>query len=321
MALKYSPGLLSQLANFGQDLTSQQARSGRGILPSPGGMAGAVRDATRAVGSGLFGLDMRTPDEKILAATAGIDRTTPEGQLAAIEARLKFETDIDKRNTLGQQAAQLRRQIESDKRAAAERARVSAEREAKAKGKENLISALRDAGAETIATRVENGAYTQSEGRQHLDIIEKTKRDEAKTLEGQRELIKLAGYEDSKAFSNLMTAEDAEPLSDAGLRLLLDQAEEDKKKDETSDKLKKMPPSDKLDGIIEMVEAGFLTGGQIGPALMSGDTVKNITSRNFKDENGNIVGTGYVNGVLHMISYKTGEFTPVTKENPVYPIS
>ena len=128
MALKYSPGLLSQLANFGQDLTSQQARSGRGILPSPGGMAGAVRDATRAVGSGLFGLDMRTPDEKILAATAGIDRTTPEGQLAAIEARLKFETDINKRKALGQQAVQLRRQIESDKIAKEERARVSAER-------------------------------------------------------------------------------------------------------------------------------------------------------------------------------------------------
>ena len=319
MALKYSPGLMSQIANFGRGLTNEQARGRRGILPSSGGTEGLIRNATRALGSS-FGLDMRTPEEKMLAATAGIDRTTPEGQLAAIKARLPFVTDIDKQNALGQQAAQLRRQIESDKRAEAERERVAAEREAEAQGKKNLISELRELGADEVADRVENGAYTRSEGRQHLDIIEKTRRAEAETLEGQRRLIRLAGYKDSEFFSNLMTAEDAEPLSAEGLRILLSRAEEDKKKNETLDKLRRMPSSDKVDGIIEMVEAGFITGGQIGPALMSKDTIKNITSQSFKDENGNVVGTGYVNGVLHMISYETGQYTPVTKENPITPI-
>lgn len=175
MALKYSPGLLSQLANFGQDLTSEQARSGRGILPGPGGMAGAIRDATRAVGSGLFGLDMRTPDEKILAATAGIDRTTPEGQLAAIEARLKFETDIDKRNTLGQQAAQLRRQIASDARQAAADQLAADKAEDLKKLNARAEPILRQAGYTELADMAKTGSLTQAQITSTLSNINKDK--------------------------------------------------------------------------------------------------------------------------------------------------
>ena len=110
MALKYSPGLLSQLANFGQDLTSQQARSGRGILPSPGGMAGAVRDATRAVGSGLFGLDMRTPQERVQQELKLIkDPTSPEGMLkqAEIFSKLGDPKSLSYAATLATQARTL----------------------------------------------------------------------------------------------------------------------------------------------------------------------------------------------------------------------
>lgn len=268
---------------------------------------------TRSLG-GLLGQDVRTPQEKILAATAGIDRTTAAGQLEAIEARLKFETDPDKRNTLGQQAVQLRRQMASDARAA------KTELE-KTQGKANLVTALTDAGATDVATLVDNGAYTPAVGSQHLSMINRAKKLDGTNLDQQRELVKLAGYEDNEVFSNFMTGEDTKPLSSAGLTLLLSQAKVDSAKQDTLETLSGMKQTPKVQGVTELVEAGFLTGGQIGPALMSGDTVKNITSQQFRDRDGNIVGTAYVNGELNSIAYGTGEFIPVTAENPVTPIN
>ena len=282
-------------------LTSQQV----GVNP-------AVQLATRSIG-GLLGMDMRTPEEKILAATAGIDRTTAAGQLEAIEARLKFETDPDKRNTLGQQAVQLRRQIASDAR----QEKLNLE---KTQGKANLVTALTDAGATDVATLVDNGAYTTAVGAQHLSTLKRAERLDGTNLDQQRELVRLAGYEDNEVFSNFMTGKDTKPLSAAGLTLLLNQAKVDSTKQDTLETLGAMEQTPKVQAVTEMVEAGFLTGGQIGPALMSGDTVKNITSQQFRDRDGNIVGTAYVNGKPHSISYSTGEFLPITAENPVIPI-
>ena len=263
---------------------------------------------------GLLGRDLRTPEEKILAATAGIDRTTAAGQLEAIEARLQFETDPDKRNTLGQQAVQLRRQMASDAR----QEKLDLE---KTQGKANLVTALTDAGATDVATLVDNGAYTTAVGSQHLSMLKRAERLDGTNLEQQRELVRLAGYEDNEVFSNFMTGKDTKPLSAAGLTLLLNQAKVDSTKQDTLETLGAMEQTPKVQAVTEMVEAGFLTGGQIGPALMSGDTVKNITSQQFRDRDGNIVGTAYVNGKPHSISYSTGEFIPVTAENPVTPIN
>lgn len=288
-----------------------QGVSGMLTAPQAGGNP-AVNLAARSIG-GLLGQDMRTPQEKILAATSGIDRTTAAGQLEAIEARLKFETDPDKRNTLGQQAVQLRRQVASD-------ARTAKTELEKTQGKANLVTALTDAGATDVATLVDNGAYTPAVGSQHLSMINRAKKLDGTNLDQQRELVRLAGYEDNEVFSNFMTGEDTKPLSSAGLTLLLNQAKVDSAKQDTLETLSGMKQTPKVQGVTELVEAGFLTGGQIGPALMSGDTVKNITSQQFRDKDGNIVGTAYVNGELNSIAYGTGEFIPVTAENPVTPI-
>lgn len=274
---------------------------------------------TRSLG-GLLGRDVRTPEEKILAATAGIDRTTAAGQLEAIEARLKFETDPDKRNTLGQQAVQLRRQMASDARVVASDARQAKLDLEKTQGKANLVTALTDAGATDVATLVENGAYPPAVGSQHLSMLKRAEKLNGTNLDQQRELVRLAGYEDNEVFSNFMTGKDTKPLSAAGLTLLLNQAKVDSTKQDTLETLGAMKQTPKVQAVTEMVEAGFLTGGQIGPALMSGDTVKNITSQQFRDRDGNIVGTAFVNGVPNSISYSTGEFLPITEENPVTPI-
>jgi hypothetical protein len=117
---------------------------------------------------GLFGVDLRTPEEKIVAATAGIDRTTAAGQLEAIETRLKFETDPDKRNALGQQAVQLRRQMTSDA--------------AKVKTTSDLADLnaraepiLREAGYEELADMAKAGSLTQAQITSNLGSIRKDK--------------------------------------------------------------------------------------------------------------------------------------------------
>jgi len=290
-----------------------------GLLTGQPALSPFAQQAARNIG-GVLGIDMRTPEEKILAATAGIDRTTAAGQLEAIEARLKFETDPDKRNTLGQQAVQLRRQIATDARVVASDARQAKLDLEKTQGKANLVTALTDAGATDVATLVENGAYTPAVGSQHLSMLKRAEKLNGTNLDQQRELVRLAGYEDNEVFSNFMTGKDTKPLSAAGLTLLLNQAKVDSTKQDTLETLGAMKQTPKVQAVTEMVEAGFLTGGQIGPALMSGDTVKNITSQQFRDRDGNIVGTAFVNGVPNSISYSTGEFLPITEENPVTPI-
>ena len=305
-------GLLDRIGVFDRYKVSP-TQGTSGLLTGAGRpMSPFAQQAARNIG-GLLGMDMRTPNEKLLAATSGIDRTTAAGQLEAIEARLKFETDPDKRNTLGQQAVQLRRQMASDART--ERADLE-----KTQGKANLVTALTDAGATDVATLVDNGAYTPAVGSQHLSMINRAKKLDGTNLDQQRELVRLAGYEDNEVFSNFMTGEDTKPLSSAGLTLLLNKAKVDSAKQDTLETLSGMKQTPKVQAVTEMVEAGFLTGGQIGPALMSGDTVKNITSQQFRDRDGNIVGTAFVNGEPNSISYSTGEFTPITEENPVTPI-
>ena len=313
-------GLLDRIGAFDRYKVSP-TQGTSGLLTGTGQpMSPFAQGAVRQIG-GALGIDVRTPEEKILAATAGIDRTTPAGQLEAIETRLKFELDPDKRNALGQQAVQLRRQIATDARTAASDARQAKLDLEKTQGKANLVTALTDAGATDVATLVDNGAYTTAVGAQHLSMLNRANKLDGTNLEQQRELVRLAGYEDNEVFSNFMTGKDTKPLSAAGLTLLLNQAKVDSTKQDTLKTLGEMEQTPKVQAVTEMVEAGFLTGGQIGPALMSGDTVKNITSQQFRDRDGNIVGTAYVNGKPHSISYSTGEFIPVTAENPVTPIN
>jgi len=79
---KISQGLLNQLANFGQDLTSPSARSGQGLAPAqqfgPSGLGGMF---ARNLG-GLLGIDMRTPGEKLQQELNQVkDPLSPEGLL------------------------------------------------------------------------------------------------------------------------------------------------------------------------------------------------------------------------------------------------
>lgn len=145
-----------------------------GLLTGQPALSPFAQQAARNIG-GVLGIDMRTPEEKILAATAGIDRTTAAGQLEAIEARLKFETDPDKRNTLGQQAVQLRRQMASDARAVATAERTAKESKDLVDLNTRAEPILREAGYTELADMAANGSLTQAQITSNLGNIRKDK--------------------------------------------------------------------------------------------------------------------------------------------------
>jgi hypothetical protein len=145
-----------------------------GLLTGQPALSPFAQQAARNIG-GVLGIDMRTPEEKILAATAGIDRTTAAGQLEAIEARLKFETDPDKRNTLGQQAVQLRRQMASDARAVATAERTAKESKDLLDLNTRAEPILREAGYIELADMAANGSLTQAQITSNLGNIRKDK--------------------------------------------------------------------------------------------------------------------------------------------------
>jgi len=160
-------GLLDRIGAFDRYKVSP-TQGTSGLMTGAGRpMSPFAQQAARNIG-GLLGIDVRTPEEKILAATAGIDRTTASGQLEAIEARLKFETDPDKRNTLGQQAVQLRRQMVQD----ASTAKTTADLAALNARAEPI---LREAGYTELADMAKAGSLTQAQITSNLGNIRKDK--------------------------------------------------------------------------------------------------------------------------------------------------
>jgi hypothetical protein len=174
MAIKLSQGLLSSLGAAGGAQQDARQPMGSGLLQPALSSNPLVNTLVKSIGQAR-GMDMRTPEEKILAATAGVDRTTAAGQLEAIEARLQFETDPDKRNTLGQQAVQLRRQMASDATAKATAERTAKEDRDLATLNTRAEPILREAGYLELADMAASGSLTQPQIQQNLGNIRKDK--------------------------------------------------------------------------------------------------------------------------------------------------
>ena len=167
-------GLLDRIGAFDRYKVSP-TQGTSGLLTGTGQpMSPFAQGAVRQLG-GALGIDVRTPEEKILAATAGIDRTTPAGQLEAIETRLKFELDPDKRNALGQQAVQLRRQIATDARTAATAERTAKESKDLVALNTRAEPILREAGYTELADMAASGSLTQAQITSNLGNIRKDK--------------------------------------------------------------------------------------------------------------------------------------------------
>jgi len=302
-------GLLDRIGAFDRYKVSP-TQGTSGLMTGAGRpMSPFAQQAARNIG-GLLGQDMRTPEEKILAATAGIDRTTAAGQLEAIEARLKFETDPDKRNTLGQQAVQLRRQMASDTRTAAtEQRRVSRI--------ERVATALENMGESQEAEYVRDGTYSPEQGSSYLATQRRARAINENDIEQQRRLIRSLGYENQDMFSSLY-GKDSKPMSQGTLSFLLGRAEKGKQKQSALDYLDSLKSTEQIETLRPLVENGFLDRKQVGAFLAAG-------IKSTKPEVGSVVGadgsakiTSTINGVYSTL--EKGEWVPVSAENPVFPI-
>ncbi len=167
-------GLLDRIGAFDRYKVSPTQGTSGLLTGTSQPMSPFAQGAVRQIG-GALGIDVRTPEEKILAATAGIDRTTPAGQLEAIETRLKFELDPDKRNALGQQAVQLRRQMATDARAVATAERTAKESKDLATLNTRAEPILREAGYTELADMAASGSLTQAQITSNLGNIRKDK--------------------------------------------------------------------------------------------------------------------------------------------------
>jgi hypothetical protein len=111
--IRFTPGLLSQISEFGQNLTSPQTRSGQGLLTgAQQPVANLGQTFARNLG-GLFGRDMRTPQEKQMQALQGLDPNDPASMDAMIKA-LSI-TDPAKAIELAGLVKTRREKIEQDK--------------------------------------------------------------------------------------------------------------------------------------------------------------------------------------------------------------
>ena len=82
--IRFTPGLLSQISEFGQNLTSPQTRSGQGLLTgAQQPVANLGQTFARNLG-GLFGRDMRTPQEKLAATVTQKGLSSPEAMQAVL---------------------------------------------------------------------------------------------------------------------------------------------------------------------------------------------------------------------------------------------
>lgn len=317
--LRFSPGLLSSIRDFGSSLTEAPASrantlTGAGVQPaSLGGML------ARNVGN-LMGRDMRTPAEKLAEAQQGINLGTYEGQIAAAQARLKFETDPVKQQEIGKQIINLQNsQAQANRAKAAEDRRIALEQE-KEERQAKVVSSLENAGASQIAAYVKDGTYTANQGAQHLGSLIRVEKAAAESLESQQEIITALGYDKQKRFSFLFGKE-AKPVSSEGLlRILVNEAEEEEVINKGVAQLKKMKQSDNVTAAISLLEEGLMSPKGAMSLATRADSMTVPKNGEFKLKDGTAVATSVVNGELKYYDTNTAEFVTATTDNPLVPI-
>jgi hypothetical protein len=251
---------------------------------------------------GLLGRDMRSPEEKILAAQQGIDTTTPQGAIEAAKARLQFETDINARAQISNQIIQLQRQVDSD----AQREKIEQERLANiAKGEQRVQSiadALADLGDIGAANYVLDGTYTPAQGSQYLGTLRRAAVVAADDLEGQKDLVNSLGYADSSRFKRLFE-EDSKALDGKLFEIYVKREETERLKRENVDKatgvIDTFDVSDEKKELAKkMLDSGLLTFAGVGAFLTRGQTLTNFSDDTFQTPDGKNAVTAVINGKL-----------------------
>ena len=275
---------------------------------------------TRSAG-GLLGRDMRSPEEKILAAQQGIDTTTPQGAIEAAKARLQFETDPAVHAQISNQIIQMQRQMAGD----AQKEKIEQERLADIdKGEQRVNSiadALADLGDIGAANFVLEGTYTPAQGSNYLATLKRAAVVAADDLEGQQELVTNLGYEDSSRFKSLFE-KDSKSLNGKLFEIYVRKEETERLKKDNVDKASVViDTSDVSDERKElakrMLENGLLTLNGVGAFLTRGQTSTNFDLDGFINKDGFIVPTAIIDGKLS--SWDGKQWIEGGSNNPLRP--
>jgi hypothetical protein len=320
--LRFSPGLLSSIREFGSTLTeAPSAQAGaRGSLTGAGAAPASLGSMLARNVGGLLGRDMRSPAEKLAEAQQGINLGTYEGQLASAQARLKFETDPVKQQEIGRQIIDLQNRRAQDDRAQAAEDRIIAKEKKKEERQAKVVSSLENAGASQIAAYVKDGTYDPAQGAQHLGSLIRVEKAAAESLESQQDLITALGYDKQKRFSFLF-GKGAKPVSSAGLlKILVNNAKQEIEINKGVAQLKKMKQSDNVTIAISLLEEGLMTPKAAMALATREDKMTVPKIGEFKLKDGTAVATSVVNGKLMYLDTTTGEFVEPTADNLLVPI-
>jgi len=270
---------------------------------------------------GLLGRDMRSPEEKILAAQQGIDTTTPQGAIEAAKARLQFETDINARAQISNQIIQMQRQIADD----VQRDKIEQERLANiAKGEQRVHSiadALADLGDIGASNYVLDGTYSPSQGSNYLVTLKRAATVAADDLEGQKDLVNSLGYADSSRFKRLFE-KDPKALNGKLFEIYVRKEEAERLKKGNVDKatvlIDTLDVSDEKKELAKkMLENDLLTTNGVGKFLTRGQTTTNFDLDGFINKDGLIVPTAIIDGKLS--SWDGKQWIEGGSNNPLRP--
>ena len=292
-------GLLDRIGAFDRYKVSP-TQGTSGLMTGAGRpMSPFAQQAARNIG-GLLGIDVRTPEEKILAAQKDIDTSTTAGLMQSIEARLQFETDPNKRNSLNMQLNQLRRQQAADARQAVADQRANQERERKAKAKLSTIAELEKFGLEDDAERLKNDIWTTAQAGQILGSEVRLQRSNLETLEDQREYLETMKLSKDPLFSGLLSKDTKEPLSRELFNALAKKASDTKVLNQAISQVEKLPENDNKQIAIDLLRAGAISSDRAVSLATDQVDTKNYSTNDFVDaETGLSVVTVLREGILH----------------------
>lgn len=307
-------GIISRLGGFRPSPLTGQPQSG-GMLTQPG-VSPIAATFARNVG-GLLGRDMRTTEEKILDAQKDIDTSTASGLIQSIEARLQFETDPNKRNSLNMQLNQLRRQQAADARQRQADAKANQERERKANAKLRTIEELKKYGLSEDAERLEKDIWTTSQASQLLGSEIRRQKTNLETLESQREYIEIFDLAEDPLFQNLLDEKTTEPLSSQLFKALAEKADVNKAIQATVSTIESLPENDNKQIAIDLLKAGGISTDKAVNLATDKVETKNYSTNDFVDaETGEQVASVLRDGVLHSWSENQQEFVD-TRTRPL----
>lgn len=292
-------GLLDRIGAFDRYKVSP-TQGTSGLMTGAGRpMSPFAQQAARQIG-GLLGQDMRTPEEKILAAQKDIDTSTTAGLMQSIEARLQFETDSNKRNSLNMQLNQLRRQQAADARQAVADQRANQERERKAQSKLSTIAELEKFGLADDAERLKNDIWTTAQAGQILGSEVRLQRSNLETLEDQREYLETMKLSKDPLFSGLLSKDTKEPLSRELFNALAKKASDTKVLNQAISQVEKLPENDNKQIAIDLLRAGAISSDRAVSLATDQVDTKNYSTNDFVDaETGLSVVTVLREGILH----------------------